>query len=199
LCSCATNFVADYSPQAISNPIYKNRYFSDPSTDYVYKANLSVYGNDLSGIFIAKKINHTIHRVVFTTEFGNKLLDFEISESHFKVNYLIEDLDRKILINILREDFRLLLKEDYTVTAEYGSATENVFKSEGKNLDNYLFVNKVNNKLMRLINASKRKEKINIAFTSENDIFADRIIIQHENIKLRIELNFFEKQPKQTP
>ena len=32
----------------------------------------------MGGIFIAKRINDTIHRMVLTTDFGNKLLDFEI-------------------------------------------------------------------------------------------------------------------------
>ena len=35
---------------------YEVPYFSDPKIDYVYKTNISVYGNELSGIFITKKI-----------------------------------------------------------------------------------------------------------------------------------------------
>lgn len=56
----------------------QNNYFSNPETDYVYKANIEVYGNNIGGIFIAKPINDTLHRVVFTTDFGNKLMDFEL-------------------------------------------------------------------------------------------------------------------------
>ena len=78
--SCASNnFEKELKPVTLENTIYNVPYFANPEIDYAYKANISVYGNDLSGIFIAKKINATTHRVVFTTEFGNKLLDFEIS------------------------------------------------------------------------------------------------------------------------
>lgn len=41
----------------------------------------------------------------------------------------------------------------------------------------------------KTVPSSKRKEKINISFTSKNNIFAERIVIQRKNIKLRIELN----------
>ena len=102
---------------------FKNPYFSNPETDYVYKANIEVYGNKLGGIFVAKRINDSIHRVVFTTEFGNKLLDFELSEKDFKVNYILDDLNRKMIVNTLRDDFRLLLKVNHEIKETF--ETEN--------------------------------------------------------------------------
>ena len=114
LSSCATNkVVQDYKTVPLEKTTLEVPYFSNPTMDYVYKANITVYGNELTGIFIAKKINDTTHRVVFTTEFGNKLMDFEISETDFKVNFILEELDRKILINTLTNDFRLLLRNHY--------------------------------------------------------------------------------------
>ena len=114
--SCATNNLEkELKPVALENTIYNLSYFANPEIDYAYKANISVYGNDMSGIFIAKKINATTHRVVFTTEFGNKLLDFEISETEFKVSSIVDELNRKILINTLKKDFRLLLKNQFLI------------------------------------------------------------------------------------
>ena len=49
---------------------------------------MEVYGNDISGILIIKKISETTHRVVLTSDFGNKMIDFEISENDFKLNYV---------------------------------------------------------------------------------------------------------------
>jgi hypothetical protein len=66
LVSCATNNVAkDLKPVVLEKTVYSAPYFSNPEIDYVYKTNITVYGNELSGIFIAKKINATTHRVVF--------------------------------------------------------------------------------------------------------------------------------------
>jgi hypothetical protein len=193
--SCSSlNVVKGYNPVALETTAFDVPYFSSREIDYVYKANITIYGNELSGIFIAKKINDSTHRVVFTTEFGNKLLDFEISETDFKVNSIVEELDRKILINTLKTDFRLLLKNSYVVKKQYDSSENKVFLTEDGKTNNYLFISKADNKLDKIVNASKRKERINLFFTSENNIFATKIVIQHYNIKLRIELNYLQTQ-----
>ncbi len=194
LASCSSvNLVQDYKTARIEKPFFQNTYFANPEIDYVYKANISVCDNELTGIFIAKKINETTHRVVFTTEFGNKLLDFEISETNFKINSIVEELDRKILINTLKNDFRLLLKKDFLVAAKYENTQNRVYKNEDGKMYNYLFSSALDGKLYKIAQASKTKEKINISFTTESNIFADNIIIQHYNIKLRIELNYFKQ------
>ncbi|MEO8533859.1 MAG: hypothetical protein ABI441_08915 [Flavobacterium sp.] len=184
----------NYSPKKLDKTSYEAPYFSDSKTDYVYKTNITVYGNEISGIFIAKKINDTIHRVVFTTEFGNKLLDFEISEKSFKVNSIVSELDRKILVNTLKEDFRLLLKKEYLIQEQFENESYNIYKSADGKRDNYLFVSKKNQKLEKVVNASKTKEKITLTFSSENNIFAEKIEIIHQNIKLKIELNYFKSE-----
>lgn len=195
LSSCSTvDVVKNCNTVAVEKAVFEVPYFTNPTMDYVYKANISVYGNELSGIFIAKKINDTTHRVVFTTEFGNKLLDFEISETDFKVNSIVEELDRKILINTLKSDFKLLLKNQYTIQNQFEDNENNVYLSkEGKTL-NYLFVSKAGLGMNKIIQTSKRKEKINLLFTSENNIFAQKIIIQHYDINLKIELSYFATQ-----
>jgi len=191
--SCSTlNVVKGYNLVALEKDSFEVSYFSNPEMDYVYKANITVYGNELSGIFIAKKINDTTHRVVFTTEFGNKLLDFEISETEFKINSIVEELNRKMLISTLKSDFRLLLHNHYVVKEQYDNNVNKVFLSKEGKMNNYLFVSKSDNTLNKIVCSTKRKEKINLFITSENNIFAKKIIIQHYNIKLRIELNYLQ-------
>lgn len=193
--SCATNnVVKDYKTIGVSKNNYTATYFSNPAVDYVYKANITVYGNELTGIFIAKKINETTHRVVFTTEFGNKLIDFEISENDFKVNSIVDELNRKILINTLKSDFRLLLRNEFQIIEQFEDENTTVYKSKNGNNFNYIFETKKENKIRSIVHSSKRKEKISFNFTSKNDTFAEKIIIQHTNIKLRIELNYFKTE-----
>jgi phosphoribosylformylglycinamidine (FGAM) synthase PurS component len=184
----------NYAPKKLDKTSYEVPYFSNSKTDYVYKTNITVYGHELSGIFIAKKINDTTHRVVFTTEFGNKLLDFEISEKTYKVNSIVSELDKKILINTLTEDFRLLLKKDYLLQEQFENESYNIYKSADGDRDNYLFVSKKDQKLEKVVRSSKTKEKITITFSLENDIFAKKVVILHQNIKLKIELNYFKSE-----
>jgi len=193
LVSCGS-VTENYTPKKLDKTAVEVPYFKDSKTDYVYKTNITVYGHEMSGIFIAKKINDTTHRVVFTTEFGNKLLDFEISEKTYKVNSIVSELDRKVLINTLTEDFRLLLKKDYLIQEQFENESDNIYKSANGDRDNYLFVSKKDQKLEKVIRSSKTKEKITITFTLENDIFAKKVVILHHNIKLKIELNYFKSE-----
>nr|WP_315140713.1 hypothetical protein [uncultured Flavobacterium sp.] len=195
LSSCATNnVVKDYTNVSLENTFFEVPYFSNPTIDYVYKANIKVYGNELTGIFIAKKINDSTHRMVFTTEFGNKLLDFEISEKDFKVNSIVSELDRKILVNTLVNDFRLLLRSHYDFKEQFDAKESKVCLSEDGKLLNYLFISKSDNTLSKIVQTTKRKEKINLFFTVESNIFASKIIIEHKTISLYIELNYFKEQ-----
>ena len=90
--------------EAIVNP-----YFSNSNQDYVYKAHIEVYNHNFGVLFILKKIAEKQHRIVFTTEMGNTLFDFSFNNEDFKVNYILDDLNKKILINILRKDFKALI------------------------------------------------------------------------------------------
>ena len=193
LLSCGS-VTKNYTPKIVDKMSYEVPYFIDSKNDYVYKANISVYGNELSGIFIAKKINDTTHRIVFTTEFGNKLMDFEISQTDFKVNSIVSELDRKILINTLKEDFRLLLKKNYVIQEQFENKSDNIYKAEDGKRDNYIFLSKKNHKLEKIVHSSKTKEKFTLIFNSENNIFAEKIQIIHQNIKLKIELNYFKSE-----
>ncbi|MNK36743.1 hypothetical protein D3C87_552990 [compost metagenome] len=187
LISCGS-VTKNYTSKKLDKTSYTVPYFSDSKTDYVYKTNISVYGNELSGIFIAKKINDTTHRIVFTTEFGNKLMDFEISETDFKVNSIVSELDRKILINTLKEDFRLLLKKEYQIQEQFENESADIYKSADGKRDNYIFISKKDQKLEKIVHSSKTKEKFTLLFSSENNIFAEKIQIIHQNIKLKIVL-----------
>lgn len=173
---------------AAENPIQfiQNQYFSDPSLDYVYKTHIEIYGNKMGGIFVAKRINDSIHRMVLTTDFGNKLLDFEISENSFKVNFIIDNLDKKIIINTLRDDFRTLLQVNNKVFKTYQKNSEIIYQTEN---NQYYFVDEVSNSLTKIIKTNKRKEKVLFSFNSKKATFAEEIKIQHYNIKLKIDFN----------
>lgn len=174
--------------------VFQNRYFDNAQADYVYKANISVYGNELTGILIVKKTAETTHRVVFTTEFGNKLFDFELSPNHFQLNHIVEELNRPIILRTLENDFRLLLQRDIAVAAQFENEPDHMYKSPAKGpLINYFFVNKLQERLYQILQTTRTKEKIKISITAENNIFAQNIVIQHYDIKLRMVLNHFKE------
>lgn len=174
-----------------------NPYFSNPEIDYVYKAKINVYGRNLGGILIIKKLGPEKHRVVFTTEFGSKLFDFQFEGGSFSRNFVAEELDKKFIVNVLKDDFKLLISERAQVLETYESATENIFKTKSDTRFNFYFVDKESERLEKIVNTSKTKEKVEVNFSFSKDgpaDIADTIVIKHNNIKLKIDLHKFKEQ-----
>lgn len=169
----------------------QNPYFSNPEKDYVYKAQMEAYGRNFGGILIVKKINTHHHRLVMTTEFGSKLLDFEFKDDEFIKNFVIPDLDRKFIIKILKNDFRLLIKEDILATKQFEKEDNRIFQEEEGNRKNFYFFSKDTENLNQIVHATRRKEKVTIDFSPESKEIADRIYIKHHSIKLEINLKKF--------
>lgn len=170
-----------FKTQKIVNP-----YFSDITKDYVYKANISVFKNKFGGILVLKKIDDYAHRVAFTTELGNTIFDFTITETNFKANRILKEMDRNILLNVLERDFRALIKEESTAF--------DIFKKENKVLAKTKIASKwhyyliENDTLNNIIRTGNQKEKVQIEFSEIKNNVARHIQITHKNNKLAISL-----------
>lgn len=190
LYSCSLKTTKNLIEQENNTAIYNNIYFSNTKNDYIYKTKIDIYGNYFGGIMIFKKIKKNHHRVVFTTEFGNKIFDFDFNNQTFTKKYIIKDLDKKIIINTLKNDFKTLLKQENTIIKSYSKPSFNIFQSKDNNRYNFFYVNKATNKLEEIIHTSKTKEKVVFTFTKTENRIAKKINIEHKNIKLNINLNY---------
>src|SRR5690554_2851026 len=191
--SCSLKTTEGLRPSALSGAKISNPYFSDPEMDYVYKAKIEVLNKNFGGILIVKKTAPQSHRIVMTTEFGGKLLDFQYENDIFIKNYVIEELDRKFILNILKEDFRLLLLENANILAAYGSDSNQVYKTQYGKRFNFYFIEKSSDRLEKIVNSTKTKEKVTVYFTSSNGTIAENISIKHNNFKLKIDLEKFKE------
>lgn len=187
--SCKTYEIPNATKIERNQKDFQNLYFSDSEKDYVYKANIEVYGKQLGGIFVAKKMDDTLHRAVLTTDFGNTLLDFEVSENSFKVNYCVDELNKKIVLNTLKNDFRLIFRENHIIEEAFENQSHTIYKVKDGKRFNYLIESKSDQKLTQLTHTTKTKEKVVIRFEGKNTTFAQNIDIEHKNIKLKIALN----------
>lgn len=175
----------NFQVEEVSNSNIRNSYFSDATKDYVYKANIEVYGNNLSGIFVVKKISEANHRIVFTTEMGNKIFDFSFVDDTFKVNFIIEDMDKAILINVLRRDFKVLVQEKLPIIKSFTLQDTLVYETKLWNKKHFYFKTQQLDKIVRVGNG---KEKVAFLFSEINNTIANQIKIIHSNIKLNINL-----------
>lgn len=178
-----------FSKSEVENP-----YFSNAEIDYVYKAKIEVYGKNFGGILILKKLGPENHRVVFTTEFGSKLFDFQFEDDTFTKHFVVEDLDKKFIVNILKDDFKLLMNEKAKVLAVYETKNQRIYKTQTDERFNFYFLEGVSEKLLKIVNTSKTKEKVEVHFTSSDGKIADIIAIKHNNIKLKIDLDKFKRE-----
>jgi len=189
--SCSPRAARQLTEVAPTEASYKNLYFSDLSKDYVYKAKIEVYGNSFGGIWVVKKLNQAHYRIVFTTEFGNKIFDFELENADFKVNFILPDLKKKLIINTLKKDFQILLKEDNQVYRKYEAARQIVYQSKYNNRYNFHFTDADSQTLNKIVHRGKVKEKIVMHIEATTPTKAKKISIQHQNIKLQIDLKAF--------
>lgn len=185
--SCKSYQLKDAKSVSNTEKTIENLYFSSKE-DYVYKCQMDVYKNHISGILIIKKISETTHRVVMTSDFGNKMIDFEISENDFKLNYVLADLDKKMVINFLKNDFQELLRQKYPVTESFENDLFIIYDSKIGKKDYYLSFNKENKLLHHLVYTKNNKEKIDFSFEAKKPTFAETINLQHKDFKINIKL-----------
>jgi hypothetical protein len=83
--------------------------FSDTSGAYLYKNKIDLFGHYLSGLMMIKPMGNHNYKVAIATEFGAKILDFEITDGVFKLNDCIEEMQRKVILTIVESDMKMLL------------------------------------------------------------------------------------------
>ena len=183
--SCASypehnNFQTVETKEEIYNP-----FFSDLEQDYIYKASITVYDRHFGGVLVIKKIAAQHHRLVFTTEMGNKIFDFSIIKDEFVVNQILDDLNKGLLIKILKQDFKALTTEHLESLQGFSKEGQIIKMGKLDGKSHYYFEDPTLNKIVR---AKHRKEKVTFLFTNINDNIAKDIDIIHANFQLEIKL-----------
>lgn len=169
-----------------SNGSITNPYFSNSKKDYVYKADIDLYKKNFSGILVLKKLGVRHHRVVFTTELGNTIFDFSFRDDDFIVNHILPEMNKKIVINLLRKDFKILVMENPSVLNGFISKDRFIFETEMAKGKNYYYT--IDRKLEKIVQTKNGKKKVSFIFSSVDAEVAKNIQILHHNIKLSIRL-----------
>ena len=191
--SCSLQTTKNLIVKEVSHIEVDNPYFSNTYIDYIYKAKIDIYGRKFGGILIIKKIDENSHRLIFTTEFGNKLFDFLFENDTVINNFVIEELDKKFIVNTLQNDFKLLVSEKNKVLNQFDSGLEDIYKTiDGKQF-NFYFINKKSHTLDKIVRTSKSKVIVEVLFSNVESVIANSILIHHKNIKLNIALELFKK------
>ena len=176
-----------FEPVEIIQKETLNPYFSDVSKDYVYKAKIEAFDNTFGGLFIAKKLGPTHHRIVFTTELGNTLCDFTFQGDEFKVNRILKEMDRKLLIRILKRDFKALLEEHPKVLQTFKDKEDIIYAAKILSKKHYFYQKE--GQLNKIARVGSGKEKMVLLFSQIEADLAGKIQILHKTFPLTITLN----------
>jgi len=145
---------------------------------------------------IFKNVGPLEHRVVFTTEFGNKLFDFSMLDGELTSNFIPDDLDRKIIKDLLRKDFELLLTQTWTGDRSYSSTDGPVTRSKQLKGRQYLYMNADDELLLRIVQRGVIRDQVVLEFLSQSSESATQVVINHVAKPLLIELTLLDNQPK---
>jgi len=171
--------------------------FGDNFNSFLFKTNISVYGHDFSGLLVTKQMAPQDYRVIFTTELGMKLFDFEFKDTSFTLHYCVPQFNKPKLLKTIQHDIEILLMNDlknatfeqYTdAKAEYSIA-----KAKAGSMYNYYFTEKATKHLVKIEHSKKRVKKTIFTLSKYVNDFPNNVIIQHCDIKLKIELNLLKK------
>lgn len=163
---------------------YTVPFFNSENAEYLYASKINVYGNSINGLLVIKKIGEGHKRLALLTDFGNTLLDIEFIGEEIKVNYVVEDLNKKVIINQLKKNFQLLLHSDYQVNEVYKVESGKVLTSKFQKKHVFLYLDAEGN-LTRLRQANSVKNKIEIKYFGE-DINADSIVFSSFQLPLEV-------------
>jgi len=148
--------------------------------------------NYYSGIVAIKSQIDSSSRVIFITEMGIKIFDYEIrnplkSKDFYKVNYMMEPLSRKIIQKTLANDFGLLLQNANAGNVKYykDKKEQNIGKVKHHGLRYFYFFDKESKNYNRILIKSALFKKAEVAFSGKEDFPPDSVKITHYGIKLK--------------
>ena len=171
--------------------------FGENFNSFLFKTNITVYGKDFSGLLVTKQMSPQDYRVIFTTELGMKLFDFEFKDTSFTLHYCVPQFNKPKLLKIIQQDIATLLMNDL-LNKSFDNLTDSkniysIHRLKTNNFYNYYFTEKATKHIVKIEHSKKRIKKTIFTLTNyENDI-PGNILIKHCDIKLKIELNLLKK------
>ncbi len=171
--------------------------FGDNFNSFLFKTNITVYGKDYSGLLVTKQMSPKDYRVIFTTELGMKLFDFEFKDTAFTLHYCVPQFNKPKLLKVIQKDIETLLMNDLDKKTFLKFNDSKMFYSIHKTkigkLEYYYFTENTTEHLVKIEHAKKRRKKTTFTLSNYQNDFPGNILIQHHDIKLKIELNLLKK------
>ncbi len=182
-------------PPAIT-PLFGNHFNS-----FLFKTNIALYNKKFSGLLITKQLEPNDYRVIFTTELGMKLFDFEFTDTAFTLHYCVPQFKRPALISTIQKDIEIILmtKLEKRIVPHWADKQNNylIHQLNDGLYSNYYFYEKKSNRLVKIEHAKRNRKKTTFTMDNYTSGIPASIKIQHHDVTLKIELALLQKQESQ--
>lgn len=160
-------------------------------TNALYRTEVDIMGKPLSGLLLIKALPNDETRVVFTNEIGVKFFDFSFGKQKFEVVSCIDQLNKKLVINQLRQDIGAILmyKLDFTKAQVYQRQDELYYRFPGEKGTRLYYVTDAQKRtIKRIENTTNKKKKLVVELFNPVQNVADSIFLDHKLYKFSISL-----------
>ena len=150
---------------------------------------------NLTGLLIVQPEENGFMRAIFTTLFGMTIFDFSFDETEFRINRCMEQMQKKMVLKLLKKDFRTLFL--YNVPSffdakVYERKTIAGYKIKTKDGKGYFLTNKTGKQLQK-IEMPGCITLLRLDYQDYNNTFPERIQLSHPKIKLSMQLDKIEQ------
>ncbi|MDQ3049397.1 MAG: hypothetical protein M3Q95_00780 [Bacteroidota bacterium] len=163
----------------------------EPSFSTVlYNAQVNVAGKHLSGIVLFKTMPDSSKRVIFTNEMGVTYFDYEFRKEGFRVVSSVKLMNKKVVINRLRNDLSLLLLHGFDLGNPdiLASGNESYYAYSRAREQVYFITDAICSRLTRIETASDKKKKIIVNLTGDGPGMPDSVYLAHQSFEYNITL-----------
>jgi len=167
--------------------VIENTYFATIGEEHIFRANITVFKNELSGLLVVKRIDDQLHRVVLTSDFGNTLFDFSIYKDKYVANYVMSDMNKKFILNILAKDFQLFTAAHLPVSKKIVDGQQVVYLGSYNKLKTVVIWDTPLERVSRLIYGTPNKAKASYNYTKSEE-GKPILSIEHYNFPMSIKL-----------
>ncbi len=206
---CLISF-ASCTPKAFKNLNSAGAAFSREQTELfrsglkeslVYKTVINYKDKEFSSLTYFNVLNDSVFKIILLTSFGNTLLEAEVSRTTFKVNNVISYLNRKPILRLLENDWRLMLAGNFNIAlpAVYSEdELMTVFNYTAGRTNNLYHYSKIDNSIVLIESFKGKSRKIIVAVVSTKDAQPEIFSIEHPSLKLKISMSLLKKVSNDT-
>lgn len=160
-------------------------------TSVLYRAEVEILKNQLSGLLIIKRMPDSTIRTIFSNEMGLKFFDFEYSDTGFAVKSVLKQLDREVVINQLKADIGYVLM--YRIKPDqpdevWTTGRQKYYAFKNAELRTYYITDEHCSTLQRIEHAAPKKKLVSIDLQPYRKGLPDSVFIAHQTYHFTISL-----------